>query len=242
MDSSSVLKAIPESALPYPLLRGDAGGRDHSHSTLPADSFEVRGPNYIVDKKKMPSDGPLFDLMHVDMLRSESKLGNLAARGDSWLRRAREVGDTRYYLVVTYVTTSSPYIHLIIYFAVRPESFSTHPRFEGLWKRFTEEGAAGDTFRNERWKVIPRIQEGAWIVKTAVGTVPALLGTKLAHTWIICNDGGSNNKGAGVAVGGGAAPNVNAFKGPGPYLETDCDVSSSTAAGILVSMLQGYAK
>jgi hypothetical protein len=257
--STAILQQIPEASLPYPLLRTDEsrGRKDHTHAPLPAESFEVRGATYLRDKKKGPSGGPMFDLMHVDMLRSESKMGNVASRSDSWLRRARAAGDTRFYLVVTYVTTASPFIHLVIYLAVQPERVAGNPNFAGLWQRFTAEGPEGDAFRYERWKVIPRIQEGAWIVKTAVGTVPALLGTKLTHTWVTCpsTEGGAGGaaQGGGGGGGGAASPGtspsdkvasftVPATSGPGPYLEADCDVASSTAAGILVGLVQGYAK
>lgn len=63
-------------------------------------------------------------------------------------------------------------------------------------------------------QVIPRIAEGNWMVKRAVGTKPALLGTKLTHDWVVTDR----------------------------YLDVSVDVASSSMASVLVGMLQQYAK
>jgi hypothetical protein len=115
------------------------------------------------------------------------------------------------------------------------------PHLKRVWARFTAPGADGDAFRNERWKVIPRVAEGAWLVSTAVGTKPALLAQKLTHTWILSEDTAPGGGGAAPA-GGAGAPSSSSAGGLGPYLEGDCDVASSTVAQMLVGLLQQYAK
>ncbi len=69
-------------------------------------------------------------------------------------------------------------------------------------------------FRNERFKLIPNIVEGPFIVKKAVGNTPALLGKKLTQRY---------------------------FRGP-YYVETDVDVSSSVVALNIVGLCRGYAR
>ncbi len=69
-------------------------------------------------------------------------------------------------------------------------------------------------FRNERFKLIPNIVEGPFIVKKAVGNTPALLGKKLTQRY---------------------------FRGA-HYVETDVDVSSSVVALNIVGLCRGYAK
>jgi hypothetical protein len=247
-------------AMPLSLPRGASVGGEHSHAPLDASLFPLRGPGYHRDGVKRPSAPAMFDLMHVEMFRSESKIGNVAARSGSWLQKARAAGDTRYYMVVLYVTTASPYIHLCTYFAVQPERVRANPHFESLWRRFTAEGSEGDAFRSERWKVVPSVSEGPWAVQYAVGTKPALLATKLAHTWVLNHSahptaaaagggGGSGGGGGGGGGGVGKSPSrrgrstsLSCMHGPGPYLEADCDVASSSMALILVSMIQGAAK
>jgi hypothetical protein len=36
-----------------------------------------------------------------------------------------------------------------------------------------------DEYRDQRFKLIPKIVEGNWVVRKSVGSTPAILGTKL---------------------------------------------------------------
>jgi hypothetical protein len=259
LDSTSLRASIPADSVPHVLPPGPDTGGEHCWSQLPAEGFQIRGAHYLSDKVKVAAGPALFDLMHVTIFRSNDKIGNFAARQDSWLRAARRVGDTRYYLVITYVTPAAPYVHICFYYAVQPERVAATPHFARLWMQFTAHGPEGDAFRNDRWKVIPRIAEGSWMVQRAVGTKPALLAQKLTHTWIICDGlpdgdagvaGGAGGAAAGVAeTDAGCAPaartrgtSFTTESGPGPYLEADCDSASSSMAFVLVSMLQTYAR
>lgn len=226
---------------------GQSDGGEHVSSPLSPDGIKVRGRDYLKDKVKVDAESALFDLMHVDMWRSPNKVGNVAARKDSWLRSARAVGDTRMYFIVTYVTPATPFVHLSIYFAVQPGRLAARPHAEKMWNAFCGMGPAGDTFRNERWKVIPRIAEGPWAVQAAVGTKPALLGSKLEHTWVLCPGNDATVTAAPLVPApqgnpSSSRPRGSSFlttHGPGPYIEADCDVSSSSMAYVLVSLIQG---
>lgn len=280
MDSAAIRAAVPATVNPYALQVGPSKRGDHSWAQLMEDPFQVRGPHYMTDKVKVEAAPPIFDLMHVSLFRSNDKIGNVAARHDSWLRAARKAGDTRYYLVVVYVTPAAPFIHVAMYYAVQPSRVAALPHLARLWEKFTAHGPEADEFRNERWKVIPRIAEGSWVVSRAVGTKPALLAQKLSHSWILCDgvsdqegaadghaapDGAGPHGGAGAASGGGQVaavdagcasaatlaiaqatrargPSYTTDVGPGPYLEADCNVSSSSVAFVLVSLLQQYAR
>lgn len=255
---------VPPEGTAYPLMPGPEMGGSHSYCRISAETFHVRGPRYTHDKVKIPSPPSAFELMHVELFLSKSRIGNMAARRQSWLRLARQAGDTRYYLIPTYVTPASPFLHVVFYYAVDDARLAASPPLERLWRRFTAHGPEADAFRNERWKVIPRIAEGSWVVQRAVGSKPALLGTKLKHTWIICEPEGTAappppppeagsapqvtvGAEAGCEAGLGLPPrqrgqSYEVAYGPGPYLEADCDVSSSSMAFVLVSLLQQYAK
>lgn len=220
----------------------------------------MRGAAYLSDRVKSDSGPALFDVMHVDVFTSHDKIGNVAQRRDSWLRKARDAGDDRYYLVIAYITPQPPHVHMIVYLAVSAAKLASNPRVAKLWKQFTTHGEAADAFRNERWKVIPRIAEGAWVVQKAVGTKPALLAQKLTHTWIFCDETTTSPTAAGSTPGtvpavtssdAMCAPGMEfrarggsfvTHSGPGPYLEADCDVGSSSMAYWLVGLLQQYAK
>jgi hypothetical protein len=258
LDSDALRAALAGVELVYPFPQGPDKNGDHCWSQLDARTFSVRGPAYLTDRVKQPAPPALFDLMHMEIFRSNEKIGNVAARKDSWLRAARAGGDGRYYLVVLYVTPAAPYIHLTHYFAVQPEAVAAAPHFAKLWEQFTAHGPAANAFRDERWKVIPRVAEGSWIVSNAVGTKPALLATKLTHTWILCDGTSAAQAAAEEAADAAAVPaadagcstapgrarggSLSAPSGPGPYLEADCDVASSNMAFVLVSLLQSYAR
>lgn len=256
----AILEAMADLENPFALPIGPERAGQHSWFLLNGNTFDVRGPNYLKDKKKVPSAASLFDLMHVDLLCSNDRMGHIVARQDSWLRKARAAGDKRFYLVVVWVTPALPYVHVTMYLAVNQDQLDENIPVKTLWQRFVDESEEGDKFRNDRWKVIPRIAEGAWIVQKAVGTKPAMLAQKLTHYWILCDAKGKGGAGT-VLPGGGAGgagtadpedrvpvkrvgtsyivPDVD---GLGPYIESDCDVASSSVAAVLVSMVQSYAK
>jgi len=108
------------------------------------------------------------------------------------------------------VNFQAPPHAMVFYFALPPDSAKHWDApFATLWERFL---AGDDKFKNSRWKVIPSVVEGPWVVKKSVGQKPALLGNKLTHTYI-------------------QRDNV---------LEMDCDIASSKTAAVLVGLLKGY--
>jgi len=82
-------------------------------------------------------------------------------------------------------------------------------------KRLLERFVNGtDAFRNKRFKLLPNIVEGPWLVQQAVGSRPALLGKTLRQRF---------------------------HRGEG-YMEVGVDCNSSPAAGRIVSLVKSYAK
>lgn len=96
----------------------------------------------------------------------------------------------------------SPLLYLVMYWAIDPlllqEQECINPNtyaFSSLIKEYTtvpvvqkskdsvneasEEIEDSYAFHNSRFKLIPRIVEGPWLVKRIVGSVPCLLGTKV---------------------------------------------------------------
>ena len=71
-----------------------------------------------------------------------------------------------------------------------------------------------DSFRDERFKMTPRIMDANWVVKRAVGQNPAILGKKLKQHYFLGHD----------------------------YLELDIDIASSSVAAGVVRLCGGYAK
>lgn len=44
---------------------------------MPACAAQVRGPNYLTDRKKVPAAPPLFELVAADLLELEEPLYNI---------------------------------------------------------------------------------------------------------------------------------------------------------------------
>jgi hypothetical protein len=83
------------------------------------------------------------------------------------------------------------------------------------WPEASEPGALPPSdFRNMRFKLIPSVTEGPWVVKAAVRSQPALLGRKVVQRY---------------------------FRGEG-YMEIDVHVGSSVIASQIVGVCRGYGK
>ncbi len=83
------------------------------------------------------------------------------------------------------------------------------------WPTAYDPGALPPTdYRNERFKLIPSITEGPWVVRAAVRATPAMLGKKVVQRY---------------------------FRGE-DYLEIDVHVGSSIIASNIVGVCRGYAK
>lgn len=90
-------------------------------------------------------------------------------------------------IVVNFLT---PIFNVVCYFERNPKELlqtldSAEERaavraFDILLDRFLN---GTDAFRTSRFKFIPRVIEGNWVVKRSVGTTPAILGNKLTQTY-----------------------------------------------------------
>jgi hypothetical protein len=85
--------------------------------------------------------------------------------------------------------------------------------FEKTFTRFLE---GSDAHRNERFKIIPNVVEGNWLVRRAVGNTPAILGKKLELTFYDRSKTAAN------------------------YFEIDVNVGSSSIAGGILKVVKGY--
>ncbi|CAI5521075.1 unnamed protein product [Closterium sp. Naga37s-1] len=203
-------------ASPFP---GSGGGEDegagipaagsgpkdaHAWKQAAADNFCVRGSTYLSDGIKIPAAQPLLSLLAVDWFKSDSRIDNLAARPGSVMQS--EAGKKLpFVFVLNLQVPGKPNYSCVAYFAAdRPV------KKDSLLGRFVN--AEDDSFRNSRFKLIPRIEEGFWAVKRAVGTKAAILGKALTCSY---------------------------FKGEN-YLEMDVDVGSSSVARSVIGLVLSY--
>lgn len=144
-------------------------------SEPPADSFEVRGPNYLVDKKKIPALAPIFSMVDVRPFSHSKPVWHAAATLKP-LRDYLASHPDREFFIANRVLPLTNSVHVMAVF-VRTQDKSVDPVFERSWSRFKE---GDDEYRNLRLKYIAKIPNASWGVKTAVGTLggfrPVIMG------------------------------------------------------------------
>jgi len=177
--------------------------------------FVVRGPTFTEDRVKVAASPALFDLVAVDLWRVEEPIPHIAAQPSNRVALAHARGDSPPWVFVLQIQVPGPpHFAFVAYFVPRdpgclrdgstPFGRIADPFFFGT----------DDDFRDDRFKLIPRVVEGNFIVRNAVGAKPTILGRKLKQSY---------------------------HRGPN-YFELDIDVASSTIAQKVVGIAYGYAK
>lgn len=185
--------------MPY----SESASTPHSWAQPAASNFRVRGPAYMHDSQKMVSERAAFELMGCDMFRSMRRVDDVGGKEGGFVQRARAAGHTDLIFIVNIqVPTgvmSESWINQVSYWTPRREVLDNDSAFAKL----LDMAVNGDNeFRKDRFKLVPLIVEGPWLVRRTVPQKPALVGNKLT---------------------------VNFVKGEG-YFELDVDVASSVIA------------
>jgi len=105
---------------------------------------------------------------------------------------------------------------VVIYFAVDDINDITGKGSDVEFSKLANEFFFGesDSFRDKTFKLIPHIVEGNFLVRRAVGSTPAIIGTKLRQTYVRSDR----------------------------YFELVLDIGSSSVASGVVRLALGYAK
>lgn len=208
-----------------------AGAKIGSHfncwSSPPSSNFLVRGPNYLHDKKKVPSDDFLFPTRGCDLFLTDNPPMNIG-RHDGILNGKLREKPT---FIINYRLPWGVFIsyHEIpdkfIPFLRKRHGHSTDntplPSTEGMnagEKAMCNFLLSDTDEKNEVWKIVPVVVEGPWVVKKVVGGKPAIVGTKLPITYVY------------------QPPE----KGLCEYLEADLDIVSSAAARNILAVVRSY--
>ncbi|KAE7996975.1 hypothetical protein FH972_001651 [Carpinus fangiana] len=175
-----------------------------SWATADPSSFLVRGENYLQDRQKIKAAGTLMQMVGADWLRSESREDDLGGRPNSIVQKYAERGGPEFFFIVSIQVPGTTAYTLALYYMMK-----TPLEDNPLLHTFVN---GDDAFRNSRFKLIPYISKGSWIVKQSVGKKACLVGQALE---------------------------VHYFRGKN-YLELAIDVGSSTVARGVVSLVLGY--
>ncbi|CAN1328141.1 Protein ENHANCED DISEASE RESISTANCE 2 [Linum perenne] len=182
-------------------------GKDEKDSncwTSPNGSgFKIRGRTYLKDNSKVVGGDPLLELIAVDWFKVDRAADGVARHPECLLQT--EAGKKLpFVLVINLQIPAKPNYSLVLYFAAdRPVNK------ESLLGKFID---GTDMFRDSRFKLIPSIVEGYWMVKRAVGTKACLLGKAVTCKYLRQDN----------------------------FLEIDVDIGSSSVARSVIGLVLGY--
>ncbi|XP_061998570.1 protein ENHANCED DISEASE RESISTANCE 2-like [Rosa rugosa] len=167
-------------------------------------SFLIRGPNYLRDHEKIKAKDTLMQLVGVDWLRCDERIDDLSSRFGGIVQKYAELGGPEFFFVVNIQIPGTTIYTLAFYYML-----NTPLEENPLLHSFVN---GDDAYRNSRFKLIPYISKGSWIVKQSVGKKACLVSQALE---------------------------VKYFRGKN-YLELMIDVGSSTIARGVVNLVLGY--
>ncbi|KAK9100412.1 hypothetical protein Scep_023842 [Stephania cephalantha] len=165
--------------------------------------FMIRGKTYLNDNSKVKGGDPLLKLLAVDWFKTDNSIDRVALH-PKCVVQSKEGKALQFILVINLQVPAKPNYSLVLYYgADRPV------RKGSLLSRFID---GNDMFRDSRFKLIPSIVEGYWMVKRAVGTKACLLGKAVTCRYLRQDN----------------------------FLEIDVDIGSSSVARSIISLVLGY--
>ena len=176
--------------------------RSQAWSEPSAKEYEVRSKSYMTTRIKEPSKESVFKLITVDLINTETPIysGMCAHPGERIqlaLERERKTGIRElpdFIFAVNLCIPAHTIYHAVFYYGVDKATMDEIRSGRSAFGRIMKEFIFGDSdsFRNQTFKLIPRIVEGNYIVSKAVGTKPAILGKKIKQLYV--RGGGSNGQ------------------------------------------------
>ncbi|XP_024985355.1 protein ENHANCED DISEASE RESISTANCE 2-like [Cynara cardunculus var. scolymus] len=148
------------------------GDLPNSWGAAESSSFQIRGETYLQDRKKITGKGTLMQLVAANMLRSTKKQDDFAGRPGSICQKFAAANCPDFFFIVNMqIPGPTTNFHIAFYYAT-----TTPIKDVPLLQSFVE---GDDAYRNARFKLIPHVSKGPWIVKQSVGNRPCLLGQVL---------------------------------------------------------------
>ncbi|KAK8941070.1 hypothetical protein KSP39_PZI010420 [Platanthera zijinensis] len=172
--------------------------------TADPSTFLIRGESYLKDRQKIKASTTLMKMVAADWIKSEKREDDLARRAGGIVERYANQGHNAFFLIINIQVPGLTAYNLAFYYTLDAPLESV-PLLESFVK-------GDDAYRNSRFKLIPYISKGSWIVKQSVGKKACLLGQALE---------------------------INYFSGRN-YLELDVDIGSSTVARGVASLVLSY--
>lgn len=186
--------------------------QQHFWGPIDPTTFRIRSKTYNADKVKEPSAPSVFKLICIDLFETAEPIRNIAADPKNRVYLAHQRGENTWVFVVSFMVPGPPHYNFVVYMEGDREAMEADTPFGRIARPFFF--GNDDEFRNNRFKLVPKIVEGNMVVKMAVKDTPTLLGNKLKQYY---------------------------YKGDN-YFELDIDVASSSVARNVTGMAIGYSK
>ncbi|XVF23622.1 hypothetical protein REPUB_Repub13aG0055400 [Reevesia pubescens] len=167
-------------------------------------SFLLRGKNYLNDNQKITANGTLMQMVGADWLISDKREDDLGSRLGGLVQKYAAQGGPEFFFIVNFQIPGSQMHTLAMYYMLKTP-LEDHPMLYNFVN-------GDDAYRNSRFKLIPYISKGSWIVKQSVGKKASLIGQTLETHY---------------------------FRGKN-YFEVEIDVGSSTVARGVANFVVGY--
>ncbi len=175
----------------------------HYIAEPPPCDFLVRGPSYLVDKVKVRPSSSTMRLLGLDLVRTPKRFDHVCGTDGPIARKARELRATHGVdlLVVNFQCPArgGDSVSVLLWWAITPEALADEA-FMRMWREF-KDMSQPDVVRHKRFKLIPCVVEGNFLVRRVVGSRPVMV--KAIKTRYYGGDG---------------------------YLEVNADIVSSTVA------------
>nr|CAB3483074.1 unnamed protein product [Digitaria exilis] len=157
------------------LHRAKSENDPNSWSAPGGEKFMIRGKTYLTDYTKVVGGDPLLKLIAVDWFKVNERFDSVALHPKS-LVQSEAAKKIPFILVINLQVPAKPNYNLVMYYAAERAVNK-----DSLLGRFID---GTDAFRDARFKLIPSIVEGYWMVKRAVGTKACLLGKAVTCNYL----------------------------------------------------------
>lgn len=141
-----------------------------------AQSFLVRGEQYRSSGIKVPSERQAFRLFGVVLFGSETPIERIGTAGIEGLSGRIDSPTQSWVWIVHLMLPGPPFHSLVLYFTLEDSNFLRKSP-SNLCHAFMQ--GPSDTFRQDRLKVIPRVEQGSRSIRNGIGTTPTILGRKM---------------------------------------------------------------
>ena len=190
-------------------------------------NLRIRGANYLVDRVKIPALAPMFDLYTSDLVDNDEPNWNIASSLPSM-----RACSAPFAFVLNLIYPANGMLQSLVTTWTAPvdvaaldvealvEKWGDDPAgtvrsfFQNLKPWMEGDGEEADARRNIKFKLIPKVPTGSWVVRQSVGTTPVLLGQKLKTKYF-----------RGRSAGGCS------------YFECDVDITSNTVANSVTRLV-----